>query len=55
MVSLICCNKEYSESNEYKRKELGMIELNPKIKKAFLDINFVKRYEYLSNAFDKRL
>ena len=29
-----------------------MIELNPKINNALLDINFIKRYEYLSNAFD---
>jgi len=29
-----------------------MIELNPKIKKALLDINFIKRYEFLSNSFD---
>ena len=29
-----------------------MIELNPKINKALVDINFLKRYECLSNAFD---
>ena len=29
-----------------------MIELNPKINKALLDINFIKRYEYLSNDFN---
>lgn len=29
-----------------------MLELNPKIKNALLDINFIKRYEYLSNTFD---
>ena len=29
-----------------------MIELNPKINKALVDINFIKRYECLSKAFD---
>lgn len=29
-----------------------MMELNPKINKALLDINFIKRYELLSNSFD---
>lgn len=29
-----------------------MIELNPKINNALLKIDFIKRYEHLSNAFD---
>ncbi len=29
-----------------------MTELNLKINKALLDINFIKRYEFLSNSFD---
>ena len=29
-----------------------MIELNPKIKKALLKIDFIKQYEQISNAFN---
>jgi hypothetical protein len=35
-------------------RENKMIELNPKIKKALIEIDFIRRYEELSNMFNDR-